>query len=163
MKENPSLDQTNMMMSCLDSKRSKKAVMTTSNAGKETFELGRKIGLTLKPKDVIALFGPLGAGKTTLTQGIAEGLGVKDYVTSPTFILINEYMGRIPLYHIDLYRLDDLSQVEDLGIVEYFDKDGVCIIEWAEKLKDLLPANAKTIKIDILSEDKRELTFSWQF
>lgn len=134
-----------------------------SHSALETRDLGIKIGKSLKENDVIAMYGPLGAGKTTLSQGIAEGLGIKDYVTSPTFILINEYIGRLPLYHIDLYRLEDPSQAIDLGIEEYFTKGGVCLIEWAEKLGNLLPNNAKTVKIENISENSRRINLSWQY
>lgn len=130
-----------------------------SNSPKETFLLGEQIGKSLKPNDIIALFGPLGAGKTALTQGIAKGLGIIDYVTSPTFILINEYDGRLHFYHIDLYRLDKTPDVENLGISEYFEKGGVCVIEWAEKLGTLIPNNAKSIRIEILSDTKRKISF----
>jgi tRNA threonylcarbamoyladenosine biosynthesis protein TsaE len=114
----------------------------------------------LLPNEVIALTGNLGAGKTTLIQGIAQGIGVKDYVTSPTFILINEYQGRLPFYHVDLYRLDNIDQVEELGIEEYFTKGGVCVIEWAEKLGDLRPLNCQEIKIEIVSENERSISLS---
>ena len=126
----------------------------------ETVELGRKIGAFLLPNDVIALTGPLGAGKTTLIQGIAEGLGVKEYVTSPTFIIINEYQGKVPFYHIDLYRLDEVKEIEDLGIEEYFNCGGVCVIEWAEKLKELLPVKAEQIEIGVVSENERKICVS---
>jgi tRNA threonylcarbamoyladenosine biosynthesis protein TsaE len=122
--------------------------------------LGRKIGAFLLPDDVVALTGQLGAGKTTLIQGIAQGIGVKDYVTSPTFILINEYAGRITLFHVDLYRLNDVSEVEDLGIEEYFSRGGACVIEWAEKLGELMPRNAHEIKINVISEMEREICVS---
>lgn len=112
------------------------------------------------PNDVIALIGSLGAGKTTLIQGIAEGLGVKDYVTSPTFIIINEYRGRLPFYHVDLYRLDEVRDIEDLGIKEYFDRGGVCVIEWAEKLNDLMPKKAEKVEIEIISENGRKICVS---
>jgi tRNA threonylcarbamoyladenosine biosynthesis protein TsaE len=131
-----------------------------TKSAEETIKLGKKIGAFLLPNEVLALTGDLGAGKTTLIQGIAEGLGVKDYVTSPTFIIINEYQGRFPFYHIDLYRLDEVSQIEDLGIEEYFNKDGVCVIEWAEKLKELMPQNAEKIEIKVLSENEREICVS---
>lgn len=134
-----------------------------SNSAEETAKLGEKIGKSLKENDVIALFGPLGAGKTTLIQGVAKGLSVKDYVTSPTFILINEYTGRIPLFHIDLYRLDDAAEIKDLGIEEYFSRGGVCVIEWAEKLSAMLPNDAKKIVIRPTDENKREIDLSWQF
>jgi tRNA threonylcarbamoyladenosine biosynthesis protein TsaE len=133
-------------------------VITKSAA--ETVELGRKIGAFLSPNEVIALTGDLGAGKTTLIQGIAAGLGVKDYVTSPTFIIINEYQGRLPLYHVDLYRLDDVELIAELGIEEYFQKDGVCVIEWAEKLEGLRPAGAETIELKSLGENEREISLS---
>lgn len=131
-----------------------------SKSSAETVEFGKKIGSILHQGDVIALTGELGAGKTTLIQGIAEGLGVKDYVTSPTFIIINEYRGRLPFYHVDLYRLEDLTEIEELGIEEYFSKGGVCVIEWAEKLEKLLPDEAEKIKIKLLSENEREICVS---
>ena len=131
-----------------------------TKSAEETVELGRKIGAFLLPNDVVALIGPLGAGKTTLIQGIAEGIGVKDYVTSPTFIIINEYQGRFPFYHVDLYRLEKLSEIEDLGIEEYFNRGGVCVIEWAEKLKELLPKKAEKIEIEVVSETERKLCVS---
>ncbi|MDD5594260.1 MAG: tRNA (adenosine(37)-N6)-threonylcarbamoyltransferase complex ATPase subunit type 1 TsaE, partial [Candidatus Margulisbacteria bacterium] len=123
----------------------------STKSAQATIELGKKIGSVLRPNDVIALTGQLGAGKTTLIQGIAAGIGVKDYVTSPTFIIINEYQGRLPFYHIDLYRLDFIKDVEALGIEEYFNRGGVCVIEWAEKLGDLLPKSAEKIELKIIS------------
>lgn len=122
--------------------------------------MGKKIGAFLVPNDVVCLTGTLGAGKTTLIQGIAEGLGVKDYVTSPTFILINEYQGRIPFFHVDLYRLNSVDEVEDLGIEEYFSRDGACVIEWAEKLEGLKPKSCCEIKIEIVSETERKICVS---
>jgi tRNA threonylcarbamoyladenosine biosynthesis protein TsaE len=140
---------------------------TTTNAGKiitksaeETVELGKKIGAFLLPNDVVALIGPLGAGKTTLIQGIAEGLQVKDYVTSPTFIIINEYQGRVPFYHVDLYRLDEVKDIEDLGIEEYFNRGGVCVIEWAEKLGGLKPKACHEIELKIISDTERKIHLS---
>lgn len=134
-------------------------VIITKSA-EETVELGKKIGAFLLANDVIALIGPLGAGKTTLIQGIAEGLEVKDYVTSPSFIIINEYQGRLPFYHLDLYRLENAAEIEDLGIEEYFNRGGVCVIEWAEKLQTLKPRNMETIKITIKTENEREICIS---
>ncbi|MDD5382702.1 MAG: tRNA (adenosine(37)-N6)-threonylcarbamoyltransferase complex ATPase subunit type 1 TsaE [Candidatus Margulisbacteria bacterium] len=131
-----------------------------TKSAEETVELGRKIGAFLLPNEIIALTGTLGAGKTTLIQGVAEGLGVKDYVTSPTFIIINEYQGRSLFYHIDLYRLDDVSQIADLGIEEYFQRGGICVIEWAEKLGALLPQTAAKIEIKTVSENEREICVS---
>ena len=138
--------------------RSRMEVLTKS--AEETVELGKRIGAFLLPNDVIALIGPLGAGKTTLIQGIAAGVGVKDYVTSPTFIIINEYAGRLPFYHIDLYRLDEGLEIADLGIEEYFNRGGVCVIEWAEKLKELLPQKAEIIEIETISDNERKICVS---
>jgi len=136
-------------------------VIETSSPA-ETLSLGHKIGTRLKSGDILALSGPLGAGKTTLIQGIAKGLGVEDYVTSPSFILINEYAGRLPLYHLDLYRLEDKSQIEDLGIEEYFDKAGVVVIEWAEKMGDLLPENLKEINLEIIDINQRKIILNFE-
>lgn len=155
-------------MNCLGSKRLKGGPTTTTNAGKvfvtksaeETVELGKKIGAFLLPNEVVALTGTLGAGKTTLIQGIAQGIGVKDYVTSPTFIIINEYQGRIPFFHVDLYRMNSVEEIEDLGIEEYFNREGACVIEWAEKLGVLKPKNSYEIAIEIVSEKERKLDIS---
>ena len=122
---------------------------------KETILLGERIGKTLKPDDIVALSGCLGAGKTTLIQGIAKGLGVKNWVTSPTFTLINEYEGKLNLYHIDMYRVDNIDDAEDLAIEEYFTKGGATVIEWAEKIRSILPERTIKIGIKIISENKR--------
>jgi tRNA threonylcarbamoyladenosine biosynthesis protein TsaE len=102
----------------------------------DTLSLGEKIGEHLEAGDIVLLFGDLGAGKTTLTQGIARGLGVakKEYVRSPSFTLVNEYRGKIPVFHIDLYRIDSSRELEDLGLEEVFASGGISIVEWAEKL-----------------------------
>lgn len=130
-----------------------------SRSENETISFGKEYAESLKPNDIVALFGDLGAGKTTLTKGIAKGLKIKEHVTSPTFILINEYIGTYPLYHIDLYRLEDIDQIENLGISEYFLKGGICIIEWPERLKNLLPKNSKTVKIENFGENERKITY----
>ena len=98
--------------------------------------LGEKIGRHLEAGDIVFLFGDLGAGKTTLTQGIARGLGVakEEYVRSPTFTLVNQYKGKVPVFHIDLYRIESPNELEDLGLEEVFSSEGVSIVEWAEKL-----------------------------
>jgi len=131
-----------------------------SKSADETIALGKQIGKALKPNDVVCLTGDLGAGKTTLIQGIAEGCGVKDYVTSPTFIIINEYQGRLSFFHFDLYRLNDVFEIEDLGVEEYFERGGVCVIEWAEKLDGLKPKNVKEIKIEIVGDNERKIRIS---
>ncbi len=119
-----------------------------TKSSEQTIELGRKIGKLLKPGDVIAMSGTLAAGKTTITKGIAESLGVKDNVTSPTFCLISEYEGeKMPLYHMDVYRLDGEEDFLNLGVEEFLYGNGVCIIEWSEKVKNALPK--KTIYMNI--------------
>lgn len=105
----------------------------------KTFQLGYKLGTLLQQGDVVCLTGDLGAGKTTLSKAIAKGLGVEEDVTSPTFTLLHEYSGRLPLYHFDVYRIQRIEEMEDLGYEEYFYGDGVCIIEWASKIEELIP------------------------
>lgn len=131
-----------------------------TNSPQETIGLGKNLGRHLKTGDCLGLVGGLGSGKTTLVKGIACGLGVKEEdVSSPSFVLIKEYAGRIPLYHFDLYRLDEVKEIECLGVEEYLFNDGVCVIEWAEKMKMLLP---DYLQVDLLvkGEHKREIRFS---
>ena len=120
----------------------------------ETQAIGVQIGQTLKPGDVVALIGELGAGKTCLTQGIARGVGIHadQLVNSPSYTLINEYEGKIPIYHIDLYRLKSLEEILDLGVEEYLEGNGICIIEWADGMLNLLPENY--LQITIIWEDE---------
>lgn len=130
----------------------------TTKSLEETKSLGRRLGSILSPGQVIALEGDLGAGKTTFTKSVALGLGVDDVVTSPTFNLINEYMGRLPVYHFDVYRLDGID-ADYMGFDEYLFSDGVCIIEWADKIKELLPEDTLYIYIKKISETGREFDF----
>ena len=113
-----------------------------------------KIGRQLNPGDVVALIGDLGVGKTCLTQGIARGAGVyqDQTVNSPSYILINEYEGKIPVYHIDLYRLQQLEDIVALGLEEYLNGDGICVIEWADRMGELLPKSY--IQVRITGEDE---------
>ena len=114
----------------------------------ELKEYGRKLGRALSSGTVIALIGDLGAGKTTLTKAIAKGLDVEEHVTSPTFTLINEYeSGRLPLYHFDVYRIDDIDEMNMLGYEEYFYGNGVTVVEWADKTMELLPKGTTIIEI----------------
>ena len=109
----------------------------TTHSHEETLAFGKHLGQWLQPGDIVLLFGDLGSGKTTLTQGLCRGLGLgqEEYIRSPTFTLINEYQGTVPIYHIDLYRLDTFKEIEALGLEEIlFERQGVCIVEWAEKL-----------------------------
>jgi len=128
----------------------------------ETVELGLAIGSTSQPGDCICLNGNLGAGKTTLTQAIALGLKVppRCYVTSPSFAVMHEYKGTIALYHMDFYRLNDSSDIIDLGLEEYFYLEGLTVIEWAERATDILPEGRITIDIKFKSEEARKVQFS---
>ncbi|MDR1043378.1 MAG: tRNA (adenosine(37)-N6)-threonylcarbamoyltransferase complex ATPase subunit type 1 TsaE [Clostridiales Family XIII bacterium] len=127
-------------------------------------EFGREFSKSLVPGSVVALVGDLGAGKTTLTKAIADGLGVTDPVTSPTFTIINEYGGgRLPLYHFDVYRLAGpgvYDALDDIGWEEYFYGEGVCVVEWADEIQDVLPPDAVRIHLaQTDSPSRREVTF----
>ncbi|WP_416198600.1 MAG: tRNA (adenosine(37)-N6)-threonylcarbamoyltransferase complex ATPase subunit type 1 TsaE [Sporanaerobacter sp.] len=124
---------------------------------KDTEQFGYKLGKILKGGEIICLIGDLGAGKTTMTKSIAKGLDVEEYVTSPTFTLINEYKGRVPLYHFDVYRLEEVESIYDLGFEEYFYSNGVSIIEWADKIKNVLPEDVLTIEIKRGSNDEERV------
>jgi tRNA threonylcarbamoyladenosine biosynthesis protein TsaE len=130
---------------------------TVTNSARETRALGREIGRSLKPGAIILLYGELGSGKTVFTKGICRGLGVRETVTSPSFVLVTEYLGRLPVTHIDLYRLNRPA-TDQLPIEEYFNPQGLTVIEWAERLT--APPRCKGLKITIriLSENSRELT-----
>jgi len=121
----------------------------------ETQALGEKLGKTLKQGDVIALIGDLGTGKTCLTQGIARGVGIAsdEVVNSPSYILINEYNGTVPIYHIDLYRLENSEEIAELGLSEYVEGDGICIIEWAERMAAALPDTCIKVYITLTGEN----------
>jgi tRNA threonylcarbamoyladenosine biosynthesis protein TsaE len=122
-----------------------------------TLRAGRTLGALLRPGDVIALIGDLGAGKTTLTQGIAQGMGIDLPVTSPTFTLLHEYPGAIPLFHFDPYRLESAEEARDMGLDEYFTRQGVVVVEWADKVLSLLPAERLLIELVFAEEDAGEL------
>ncbi|MBB1080325.1 tRNA (adenosine(37)-N6)-threonylcarbamoyltransferase complex ATPase subunit type 1 TsaE [Limosilactobacillus sp. STM2_1] len=127
-----------------------KLTMTGRNA---TIDLGNRIGQQLRAGDVLVLDGDLGAGKTTFTKGIAKGLEIPDIIKSPTFTIIHEYQdGRLPLYHMDAYRLEN-GGAEDLGLEEYFDGDGVSVVEWAEFVEDELPADYLAIHFKRTGDD----------
>jgi tRNA threonylcarbamoyladenosine biosynthesis protein TsaE len=134
----------------------------TSKGVKETIALGKKLGKTLKAGSVVALIGDLGSGKTVFTKGIAEALGVRHarYVNSPTFVLIKEYKGRVPLYHFDLYRLDRYSSFDELNYDEYFYGDGVTVIEWADKILKFLPKKHTKVKFSVVGESRRRIDIS---
>jgi len=131
-----------------------------SHSPQETFELGRQCAAPLRRGAVLALEGDLGAGKTQFTKGLAEGLGVEADVTSPTFTLIHEYPGgRLPLFHIDLYRLEDEDEVLGIGLDEYLDGDGVTVIEWADKFATLMPKGVRWVRFKVLEGDTREIIY----
>ena len=121
-----------------------------SDSPEFTFEFGKKLASALKPKDIIAIYGNLGAGKTCLVQGICAGLNVSEYVNSPSFTIINEYEGNFPIYHFDFYRLSSEDELYDLDLEDYFYGEGICLIEWPELAEKLLPENTKKIYIDFI-------------
>ena len=127
----------------------------TSHSPEQTQRFGVSIGEAALPGDILLLSGDLGVGKTCLTQGIAWGLGIKEYAVSPSFVLVRELYGRLPLYHIDLYRLDHIEEIEDLGLDEYLYGRGVCVVEWAEKGLTVLPAEHLLIEISYLADTER--------
>ena len=152
----------------------------STDSHEKTLILGDQLGKFLKPGDIVLLFGDLGAGKTTLTQGICQGLGLNkgEYIRSPTFTLVNLYQGRIPINHIDLYRLDSFTEIEALGLEEYLFSDNVSLIEWPEKLRQesdpsgnlelgieerievrisIIEKNRRTFDITVISQDQRSL------
>lgn len=132
----------------------------TTHSADETQALGQRLAKRLLPGDVIAYFGDLGAGKTALTRGIAQGLGVTDLVTSPTYTIVNEYLtGRIPLFHFDMYRLGSSDELFDIGWEDYLARGGVCAVEWSENVEDALrDAIHITIEKDPIEPDTRRIT-----
>jgi tRNA threonylcarbamoyladenosine biosynthesis protein TsaE len=128
-----------------------------STSSEDTYQLAEKLGSVVKPGTVITLEGDLGAGKTTFTKGLAKGLGVQRNVNSPTFTIIKEYMGRLPLYHMDVYRIE--SDSEDLGFEEYFEGEGVTVVEWAHLISDHLPNERLAISIYHVTNNERRIEF----
>jgi len=135
-----------------------------TNSVNETIEIGEKIGSASKAGDIICIEGELGSGKTHLTKGIALGLGIKEYITSPTFTLVNEYEGRLRLYHFDVYRIDDPDEIEAIGFDEYIFSDAVSVIEWSDLIRELIPEEHIQINISKDSaedENVRRIKISW--
>ena len=132
----------------------------TTYSADETQALGKKLAESLRPGDVIAYFGDLGAGKTAFTRGIAEGLGVSEQVTSPTYTIVNEYLsGRLPLFHFDMYRLGSSDELFDIGWEDYLARGGVCAVEWSENVEDALQGAIRvTIEKDPFEADTRRIT-----
>jgi tRNA threonylcarbamoyladenosine biosynthesis protein TsaE len=162
MGSNPKRTITSSLENAINERAAKLTV--TSRSPEETFLIGKIIGRNLMEKDVVALVGDLGAGKTCLTHGIARGLGVPDeyQITSPSFTLINEYQGRIMLYHFDLYRLSRASEMEDMGYEEYFFGQGVSVVEWADKVEGILPDETLFVLINYADENERNIIISGQ-
>jgi len=162
-------------------KRGGNMLKLKTEAPEETIELGERLGEVLNSGDIICLQGDLGAGKTYLAKGILKGLGVEREITSPTYTLVNEYQGRLPAYHIDLYRVSDYKELYDIGFEEYLYGEGVTIIEWPDKAGSLMPDNylniiikghdnTRTIKvipqankyISLVTELKKNVDFSFR-
>ena len=128
-----------------------------SRSPEETQAAGERLGARLEKGAVVACVGELGAGKTCFLQGLARGLGVGSAVTSPTFVLVNEYAGRLRVHHLDAYRTDSLAELIDIGVEEFLHGDGVTVIEWADKLRPLLPPSTITVTITGLGDEPRRI------
>ena len=123
----------------------------------DTQKIASEIADTLKGDEFIAMYGDLGAGKTAFVQGLAKALGITAHITSPTFTIVNEYEGRVPLYHFDVYRISDPDEMYEIGYEEYVDGDGICIVEWAELIEDLFPP--RYYKITILKDTEKDFDY----
>ena len=120
-----------------------------TNSERETYELGLAMGREARPGGVYTLIGDLGVGKTVFTKGLAAGLGIKEPVSSPTFTILQEYEeGRLPFYHFDVYRIGDVEEMDEIGYEDYFYGDGVCLIEWGDLIREILPEHYKEIRIE---------------
>ena len=128
-----------------------------SKSREQTEQFATEYAKTLKPYDVVLLDGDMGAGKTVFAKGVARGLGIKEEVTSPTYAYMNDYDGR--LFHYDCYRIESVEQAERLGLADYFDMGGICLIEWAQNIAPLLPAGCKRVRITKINENEREIVF----
>jgi len=129
-----------------------------SASPEETERAGERLAARLRPGSVVALVGALGAGKTCFVRGLARGLGVNQIVSSPTFVLVNEYRGRLPVFHVDAYRTESLAELLDLGLDEYIGGDGVTVVEWADKLPALLPAHTIWVHLMGLGDEPRTIS-----
>lgn len=140
----------------------KAAARLTSTSVSQTIEIGRRLGELLQANDIIGLTGGLGAGKTHFAKGLAAGLEVSDsqVVNSPTFVIINEYIGRLHIYHVDVYRLETCAELQALGFEEMCSADGVVLIEWADKIQDLLPPDVLSIELAATAANSRDLVLT---
>ena len=128
-----------------------------SKSREETMQFARQYAKTLKSGDVLLLDGDMGAGKTVFAKGIAKGLGIQEQVTSPTYAYMNDYDG--VLFHYDCYRIESVEQAERLGLADYFEMGGICLIEWSQNIAPLLPSYAKRVRIKKISENEREIEY----
>lgn len=128
-----------------------------SKSEEDTFTFAKEYAKSLTPCDVVVLDGEMGAGKTVFVKGLAKGLGIQEEVVSPTYAYMNDYDGR--LFHYDMYRIEDPADAEKLGLTDYFDMGGICVIEWAENIAPLLPETVKRVAIKKLSESEREISY----
>ena len=131
-----------------------------ASSPEETAAAGEQLAARLGPGDVVALTGELGAGKTCFVQGLARGLGVAGGVTSPTFVLVNEYRGRLPVHHVDVYRTQSLTELLDLGLEDLIGGDGVTVIEWADRCEPLLPPRTVRVHIDGVGDEARRISIT---
>ena len=136
------------------------AIAMETGSPRQTQALGKLLGEASQPGDLILLVGELGTGKTCLTQGVAQGLGIQGYVRSPTFVLVTEYHGRLPLYHIDLYRIERPQEALNLGLEEYVEGTGLCVVEWADKAIDLFPSEHLLVELEHRGPRGRTLRFT---
>lgn len=133
-------------------------MVVETNSEKETWELGKQLAESAKPGQIFSLIGDLGVGKTVLTKGMAAGLGISEPVNSPTFTILQVYEeGRLPFYHFDVYRIADLEEMDEIGYEDYFYGDGICLVEWANLIEELMPEN--TIRITIEKDLERGFDF----
>jgi len=123
----------------------------------ETIEEGHKLGQKLSAGSVVALYGDLGAGKTAFTRGIAAGLGVDDGVSSPTFTIVNEYHGKLPLFHFDMYRLNSETELFDIGWDDYLERGGVCVVEWSERVPNAFPPDTIVVRLKYIDDYTRQI------
>ncbi|MAX18260.1 MAG: tRNA (adenosine(37)-N6)-threonylcarbamoyltransferase complex ATPase subunit type 1 TsaE [Chloroflexi bacterium] len=131
-----------------------------SYSPEDTHKIGRWIGAKAQSGDVLLLVGDLGTGKTTLTQGILWGLGGAEYARSPTFVLVNEYPARLTMYHMDLYRLNSIEEIEDLGLDDYLYGNDLCVVEWADKAPGYFPVNHAVVQLEVIDDQTRRVTVS---
>ena len=133
-----------------------------TNREAETENVGRELAKKLRRGDVIAMYGGLGAGKTAFVRGLADGLGLDARVSSPTFTIVNEYLGEIPLFHFDMYRLADSDELFEIGWEDYLNRGGICVVEWSEIVEDAFYPDVIKVKIEKLGDNEREITIDME-